>query len=116
MRLHTFERNGARILECAEAIGAADSLDLVVACLENDSTRLLVESRHLPPEFFDLKTGFAGELLQKIQNYGIRLAGVFPSEAGYGERFRELLREARRGRGFRAFAAREDAEIWLASD
>jgi hypothetical protein len=116
MRLDTFERDGARILECADAIGPRDALELVVACLEHDATRLLVESRFLPPEFFDLKTGFAGELLQKMQNYGIRLAGVFPSEEGSGERFRELLREARRGRGFRAFAAREDAEVWLASE
>jgi hypothetical protein len=28
----------------------------------------------LPPSFYDLKTGFAGELLQKISNYSKRLA------------------------------------------
>ena len=116
MRLDAFERNGARILDCVEAIGPSDAMELVVACIEHDATRLLVESRYLPPEFFDLKTGFAGELLQKMQNYGIRLAGVFPSEEGHSDRFRELLREARRGSGFRAFAAREDAEVWLASE
>jgi hypothetical protein len=76
---------------------------------------LLVEAHHLPPEFFDLKTGFAGELLQKLENYGIRVAGVFPTEDGYTERFREFLSEARRrGSTFRAFAARADAERWLA--
>ena len=39
-----------------------DVLEWVAA----DTHALLVEAQHFPPEFFDLKTGFAGELLQKL--------------------------------------------------
>jgi hypothetical protein len=86
----------------------------VLEWVASGSAALLVEADRLPPEFFDLRTGFAGELLQKIENYGLRVAAVFPSEEGYTARFREFLLEARRGSRFRAFAARGDAERWLA--
>jgi hypothetical protein len=34
----------------------------------------IIKKENLPPGFYDLKTGFAGELLQKISNYSKRLA------------------------------------------
>ncbi|EMK00974.1 MULTISPECIES: DUF4180 domain-containing protein [unclassified Leptospira] len=33
------------------------------------SDTIAVHSSHLPEHFFDLKTGFAGEIFQKITNY-----------------------------------------------
>jgi hypothetical protein len=86
----------------------------VLGWVASGSDALLVEAHHFPPDFFDLKTGFAGELLQKLENYGIRVAAVFPTDDGYSPRFREFLSEARqRGSSFRAFSARADAERWL---
>lgn len=117
MKVELVERNGMRLLECVEPIArAAEALDLVSSCIEHRSRCVLVESRHLPPEFFDLRSGFAGEFVQKLVNYNVQLAGVFPSEEGYSERFREFLLEAKRGRAFRAFANRADAEAWLAEE
>ena len=116
MKLERLERNGVPILECTEPIARVeDALDVVSGCVEHGTNRLLVDSRRLPPAFFDLRSGFAGEFLQKLVNYGVRLAGVFASEDGYPERFREFLLEAKRGRAFRVFANREDAEAWLSS-
>jgi hypothetical protein len=117
MQLKIVDQQGRRIAICVEPITRVeDALGLVAACMEHDSERLLLESDRLPAAFFDLRSGFAGEFLQKFVNYQIRLAGVFPSEDGYSERFREFLLEARRGRGFRVFAARAEAEAWLASE
>lgn len=117
MRVDVLERDGVRIVECVDSITrVADALDLVTACIETGSTRLLLESRHLPAAFFDLRSQFAGEFLQNLQNYRIRLAGVFPAEREYAERFSEFLSEAKRGRSFRAFAVRADAEAWLVSE
>jgi hypothetical protein len=118
MRLDFLDHDGVAVAECAETVPAAGgATDLVAACLEHGVDRLLLESRHLPPPFFDLRTGFAGELLQKLQNYQVREAGVFPSEEGYGDRIRELLLEARRSRGsFRVFATRDEALAWLARE
>jgi Domain of unknown function (DUF4180) len=100
--------------EWSECAGSIRQPTDVLEWVASGSDALLVEAHQLPPEFFDLRTGFAGELLQKIQNYGLRVAAVFPSEEGYTQRFKEFLLEARRGPRFRAFAAREDAERWLA--
>jgi Domain of unknown function (DUF4180) len=91
-------------------------MDLVAACFEHDAERVLLESHVLPAAFFDLSSGFAGEFLQKFSNYRIRLGAVFPSKDGYSERFREFLLEARRGRGFRVFSSRPEAEAWLISE
>jgi hypothetical protein len=106
------ERDGRKLIVCASPIQTpADVLGLVAA----DVSSVLILAEHFPPAFFDLRTGFAGELLQKLENYGVRVAAVFPSEDGYGERFREFLGEARRrGSTFRVFSTRDDAERWLA--
>ncbi len=115
MKWELIERDGVRIVECTEPIARVeDALDAVSACIEHGAQGLLVESRNLPPAFFELRSGFAGEFVQKLVNYRIRVAGVFASEEGYTERFREFLLEAKRGRGFRVFADRADAEMWLA--
>ncbi len=114
MQLRKVERGGVRFVECVEPIAqVSEVLELVAGCIEHDATGVLIESRMLPPEFFDLRSGFAGEFLQKLVNYGLRLAAVFPNEAAYGERFREFLVEAKRGRSFRSFSERADAEAWL---
>jgi hypothetical protein len=110
------ERDGRPIVEITGGLARVDdALEVISACYEADTDRVLVEAGALPPEFFALQTRFAGEFLQKLGNYGVRLAGVFPDESPYSERFREFLREARTGRGFRAFGARDDAERWLAA-
>jgi hypothetical protein len=116
MRVSVIERNGVRIVVCAEPLARVeDALGLVTACIENEAS-LLLEASDLPPAFFELRSGFAGELLQKLQNYRIRLAGVFPPDAAHGPRFAEFVSEARRGRGFRVFAERADALAWLAGE
>jgi hypothetical protein len=116
MKLERLERDGVVILELRGGLERVDDvLELFSACYEANTDRVLVEARALPPDFFALHTRFAGEVLQKCANYHVRLAGVFPDESAYSERFRELLREARRGAGFRAFASRAEAERWLAS-
>jgi hypothetical protein len=111
METTIIERDGERILACAGPFRrASDVLELV----GSDARGVVALAEHFPPEFFDLKTGFAGELLQKLENYGVRVAAVFPNEDGYSERFREFLREARRrGQTFRVFSVRDEAERWL---
>jgi hypothetical protein len=62
---------------------------------------VLLEAEQLPPAFFDLRSGFAGEFLQKLQNYQLRVAAVFPTDGEDGNRFREFMAEATLGRTFR---------------
>ena len=55
-----------------------DALELVTACIEQQTGLLLIEAARLPDEFFDLKTRFAGEFIQKLQNYRLKLAICSP--------------------------------------
>lgn len=117
MGFEVLERGKVAVLERVTPLErASDALDLIGACMEHRSSRVLVEAHNFAPAFFDLGTGLAGELLQKLANYHVRLAGVFPSQEGYTERFREFLLEAKRGHNFRVFTSRGDAEAWLIAD
>ena len=117
MKVSVFERAGFRFVECVEQITRVDdAMALIVAAMEQRSNSVLVEARQLPEAFFDLRSLFAGEFIQKFQNYRVRIAAVFPSESKHSDTFEAFLTEAKGGRQFRAFANRADAEVWLSSD
>jgi hypothetical protein len=108
------ESGDARFLECAEPISRIDeAIDLVAACAEERCNRVLLDGASLPEAFFDLRSGFAGEFVQKMQNYRVRVAVVLPPDDRHSERFQEFVREARRGTNFRTFDDRTTAESWL---
>lgn len=93
-----------------------DATDLVGACGEQDATAALLYPANLPPAFFDLSSGEAGEILQKMQNYRLRLAVVCPpGSVKFSTRFRDLLAEVHLGREFGVFETRDDAVAWLAA-
>jgi len=79
-----------------------------------DQGGLLLDEKQLSPAFFDLRTGLAGEVLQKFTNYRARLAIVVANEAVYGSRFSELAYEHRTHRLVRFFASEQLARQWLA--
>ena len=88
-------------------------MDVVAACFEQSTQALLMDRPALPPEFFDLRTGIAGELVQKLTQYGIRLACVVPDLEDQPARFQEFAREANRRSRVRFFASRGEAVEWL---
>lgn len=76
---------------------------------------LLLLPENLAPQFFDLRSGIAGELFQKFSNYRIKLAIVVEQEKDYGERFKELMWEHRKHTLIRFFTNQADAQFWLES-
>ena len=82
------------------------------ASIENGG--LVLDEKELSAEFFDLRTGFAGEVLQKFTNYRARLAIVVADAAAYGSRFSELVYEQRANRSVRFFSTGQQARLWLA--
>ena len=91
-------------------------MDVVAACFEKGTQALLIDRPALPPEFFDLRTGVTGELVQKLTQYGIRLACVVPDLGAQPERFQEFAREANRGSRARFFESRNGAVAWLETE
>ena len=76
---------------------------------------LILTEQDLATEFFDLRTGLAGELFQKFTNFRKRLAIVLPNPAAYGERVVELAREHSSHSLIRFVNSKEEAETWLNS-
>jgi len=92
-----------------------DALDLVGICGEHRTFALLLHETNLNEDFYDLRTGLAGAVLQKLFNYSIRVAAVLPLERSTRGRFGEMVLESNRGRQFRVFTTREAAVQWLLS-
>lgn len=90
-----------------------DVVDLIARCSEVGTTRLVLYEESLPRAFFDLKSGFAGMVLQKLTDYHIRAAFIISSATILKGRFREMAIECNRGHQFRFFSDRRDAENWL---
>jgi hypothetical protein len=53
-----------------------DALDLMADCGYRGANSMIIHEKNLVPEFFELKTRIAGEILQKFSNYRVRLAIV----------------------------------------
>src|SRR4051812_42117919 len=74
---------------------------------------LVLDEKDLSPDFFDLKTGLAGQVLQKFVNYRTKLAIIVRDPSVHGGRFGELVREHRTHPSVRFFSAEQAARQWL---
>jgi hypothetical protein len=100
--------------EAGIAIGSLSDIATALGAAFGHRGLLLTES-DLSPEFFDLKTGLAGELFQKFTNYRLRLVFVVADPQRYGDRFTELAREHRAHDAIRIVRTREAADDWIDS-
>jgi hypothetical protein len=51
-----------------------DALDLMADCSYMGAGRIILHENSILPDFFELQTGLAGEILQKFSNYKVKLA------------------------------------------
>lgn len=96
--------------------GADERFDPVRAAIERGARGVLADDGVLPPAFFDLSTGMAGSIVQRLTMYGIRMAVVVPDAAARSGPFQDFAREANAGRQFRFFPDRAQALAWLAAE
>lgn len=89
----------------------SDISDAIGACIGAEG--LILSEADLAPEFFDLKSGLAGEVLQKFVNYKMRVAIVLADPKAYGERFSELAYEHRSHSLIRFVGSMGEAKAWL---
>lgn len=89
----------------------SDISDVLQACM--GSHGLILTENDLAPEFFDLRSGLAGELFQKFINYRLRVAIVLPHPEEYGERFGELAYEHASHSLIRFVRSSDEAKAWL---
>jgi hypothetical protein len=89
--------------------------DIIGECFGAHTTLALLYGANLPPAFFDVSSGQAGEILQKLRNYGLRLAVVVQPGIAVSTRFHELQAAERRDGAFAVFDSRDAAVAWLTS-
>jgi len=95
------EVGGVRVLEgpagAALLMKAADVSLLLESCFASRTRAILLHAENLPAAFFDLSSGVAGEMLQKLRTYGgYRLAVVQSTGAATpSSRFGEMEAEER---------------------
>ena len=74
----------------------ADVLELV----GSGTDRAVIHEQQINPEFFDLSSGFAGEVVQKCQNYGLRVAVVVEPGKTRSTHFQQFAGESNRQNRF----------------
>ncbi|MCA9837023.1 MAG: DUF4180 domain-containing protein [Trueperaceae bacterium] len=76
---------------------AQDALDIMATTMYGGSRRLIWHEHQLNPDFFELKSGLAGEILQKFSNYGMKLAVVSDTEKFQSNSLNAFVLECNRG-------------------
>ena len=116
--LSLVEEDGVRVVEGAPneplMTRVDDASRVIEACFSHRARLALLYASNLTERFFDLSSGDAGAILQKLRNYGVRLAVVCPpGSVQFSSRFGEMLAEEHRRRDFRVFETRAAAREWL---
>lgn len=75
-----------------------DALQLMVDLYYQDFDRIILHERNITPDFFELRTGIAGEVLQKFSNYRLRLAIVGDFSKYPGKSIKDFIYESNNGR------------------
>ncbi|HWZ30346.1 MAG TPA: DUF4180 domain-containing protein [Bryobacteraceae bacterium] len=114
------ETGGVRIVEGPPdrpVMRTVDDAALVVeTCFSHRALSALLYAENLTEHFFDLSSGEAGAVLQKLRNYRIRVAVVYsPDRVRFSTKFGELVTEENRGNHFRLFESAEAAREWLST-
>ncbi|MEV6629338.1 DUF4180 domain-containing protein [Actinoplanes sp. NPDC051470] len=103
-------RNGTPVLVCAaegpRISTPQDALDVIGGAF-GQADVVAIPAGRLDDSFFQLRSGLAGEIMQKFVNYHIRLAvlGDIGAHVAASDALRDLVRESNRGR-----------HIWFVTD
>ena len=89
-------------------------MDLLGETLFNHKcTRVLADRSLIDESFFDLRSGFAGELTQKISNYRMKLAITGHFNLIENLALKAYIYESNLGKTVRFASSRDEALAWL---
>lgn len=111
MKTVIHERNGVRVAEIlADGIVVNDPGDFLDLVANSGSRHLVLKKENLCPDFFELKTGIAGEILQKASNYGVAFGIVGDFADVKSKSLRDFIYESNRT-GLHVFVPTLDAAL-----
>lgn len=119
MSYKVIEANDSKYILCDSAetplCSEQEALDLIGACFEHNIRLIMIDSDALTDDFYKLRTGLAGQVLQKFINYQIKVAVVLTNEKKIKGKFKDFIDESNKGNTFRVFDNSETAANWLIS-
>lgn len=74
-----------------------DAIDLMGNLYFQGFDKIILQEKQLTPEFFDLKNGMAGEVLQKFSNYRMKLTIVGNFDQYASKSLQDFIRESNKG-------------------
>jgi hypothetical protein len=119
MDLKVSEHAGIRHLEGPPDLTLMNTVSdvnlILEACFSERTRSALLYAPNLTAGFFDVSSGEAGAILQKLQQYRIRMAIVCPTgSVRISSRFGEMMIEEKSKGYFGVFESVEAAREWLA--
>jgi hypothetical protein len=119
--MNVLERHGVRVLTCAPD-GALvrndrDAVDLMALAHSHKAKLLVLPVSRLDPDFFVLRTGVAGEIVQKFAQYRLPVAilGDISTYLAASSALRAFVYEANRGKDFWFVADESELDSRLSS-
>ena len=90
-----------------------DLLDLIQEAFSQKASVLVVPVPRMDPAFFQLRSGLAGEFVQKVVNYQLKLVvvGDISAHVAASDALRDFVREANRGQTIFFVSQLEDLSV-----
>ena len=86
-----------------------DGLNLLGDLYFQGFDKIVICEKNITPDFFDLKNGIAGEILQKFSTYRVRLAIVGDFSKYTSRSLNDFIFESNKGRHINFLPSRSDA-------
>lgn len=113
MKIAVHQSEAVKIAEVISDViivnNAEEGLQLMVDLYYQDFDKIIIPAQSITPDFFDLKTGIAGEILQKFSNYRVQLVIVGDFTKYPGQRIQEFIYESNKGRQVNFLGTVEEA-------
>lgn len=113
MEIDIKDVNGIKIAMVSEegiAInGVQDAIDILGNSYYLRASKIIIRKENIVPEFFDLKTKIAGEILQKFSNYSAQLAIVGDFSEYASKSLKDFIYESNKNRMINFVGTMEEA-------
>jgi hypothetical protein len=107
MEVKIYENNIAEIIDNKIILKEAD--DILGLFFGNNCTTVIIKKENITGDFFNLSTGIAGEMLQKVSNYRKRLAIIGDFENIESKSLRDFIYESNRTKQILFVKTKEEA-------
>lgn len=102
MKIETHNINDITIAEVISEVNIInkieDGVDLLGNLYYQGFDKIIIHEKNIAPDFFDLKSGIAGEILQKFSTYRVRLAIVGDFSKYTSKSLKDFIYESNKGR------------------